>query len=486
MTEARIGSAAIHGMTVPRRSRENFAAIHPARHRRAERALEQAHGALAGRAIWHVTYSSPQGDGTGVAEMLRSLLGYTRDSGLDAHLLGLSADPGFGTVSRRIYHRLYGSEGDGGPLAGEQRRLIERVAGEHAKLLSARVREGDIVFLHDMPGLVGPMKELGARVIWRSHLGVEDANRWAREAWEFLWPMIAEADGCVFSRPEYAWEMIPPERVAVLEPTIDPFSPKNEEISPEVILAIVDQIGLSDSGIETAPVFARPDGTPYRLSASAQIDQDAPLPAQAPLALQISGWERLKSQRRLLELFAEGLRDSTAHLAIAGPMIDPRSERGEEAEVLDELRSARVALPTPVKERVHLAQLSVEDLDENAIMVNALQRQADVIVDNAEREAFGLSIAEAMLKGQPILARRTGGTEEQIVDGVSGVLVETGDDDRFAASLRELLADPRRREVLGIGARAQAMKGSLTIDHLADYIGVIEAFCLGGLPAAGR
>jgi trehalose synthase len=289
--------------------------------------------------------------------------------------------------------------------------------------------------------------------------------------------MVAEADACVFSRPEYAWEVIPSDRVAVLRPTVDPFSPKNEEISPEVVLAIVDQIGLSDSGIETAPVFARPDGTPYRLSATAEIDQDAPLPAQAPLALQVSGWERLKAQRRLLELFAEGLRDSTAHLVIAGPMIESL-EVGEENEVLDELRTAREALPAAIKARVHLLQLPVADLDENAIMVNALQRRADVIADNATREAFGLSIAEAMLKGKPILARRTGGTEEQIVDGVSGMLVEPEDDAGFAAGLRELLADRRRREVLGIGARAQAMKGSLTIDHLADYIGVIEEFCL--------
>jgi trehalose synthase len=473
-----IGTAPVREITVPRRSRQNFAAIHPAAYRGAERALELAHGSLAGRAIWHVTYSSPQGDGSGISEMLRSLLGYTRDSGLDAHLLGASADPDFATVSRRIYHRLYGSEGDGGPLSDEQRQVIERVAGEHAGLLSGRVREGDIVFLHDLPGLVRPMKKLGARVIWRSHLGVEDANRWAREAWEFLWPLVAEADGCVFSRSEYAWEMIPPDRVAVLRPTVDPFSPKNEEISPEVVLAIVDQIGLSDSGIETAPVFARPDGTPYRLSASAEIDQHAPLPAQARLALQVSGWERLKSQRRLLELFADELRDSTAHLVIAGPMVDRRLEKGEEAEVLEELRAAREALPDPIKARIHLVQLPVEDLDENAIMVNALQRRAEVIVDNAEREAFGLSIAEAMLKGQPILARRTGGTEEQIADGVSGVLVEPGDDDRFAADLRELLSDPRRREVLGIGARAQAMQGSLTIDHLVNYIGVIEQFCL--------
>ena len=410
--------------------------------------------------------------------MLRSLLGYTRDSGLDAHWLGASADHGFTTVSRRIYHRLYGSEGDGGPLEEAERQVIESVATEHAELLAERVRPGDVVFLHDLPGLVAPMKEAGAKVIWRCHLGLDEPNSLARQAWEFLWPMVAEADVSVFSRREYAWEMIPPDRVGVLTPTVDPFSPKNQTINPEVVMAILDQIGLTDSGSQAAPVFTRPDGTPYRLGARAEIDQDEPLPAEAQLVVQVSGWERLKGHRRLLELFASELADSAAHLAIAGPSVKAPADGTEESDLLEELRSFRMELDASTRARIHLLQLPLDDLDENATMVNALQRRADVIVDNAEREAFGLSVAEAMLKGKAILARRLGGIEEQIVDGVSGVLVEPGDDAGFAAILRQLLADPQRREELGIGARAQAMGGRLTIDHLAEYLELIEEFCL--------
>jgi len=110
-------------------------------------------------------------------------------------------------------------------------------------------------------------------------------------------------------------------------------------------------------------------------------------------------------------------------------------------------------------------------------MVNALQRRADVVVHNAAREAFGLSIAEAMLKGKAIVARRIGGIEEQIVDGVSGVLVEPGDDAGFARTLQRLLSEPHLREELGIGARAQATGSSLTIAHLAGYLELIESIC---------
>ena len=181
---------------------------------------------------------------------------------------------------------------------------------------------------------------------------------------------------------------------------------------------------------------------------------------------------------RLLELFASELADSAAHLAIAGPSVKASADGTEESDLLEELRSFRMELDASTRARIHLLQLPLDDLDENATMVNALQRRADVIVDNAEREAFGLSVAEAMLKGKAILARQIGGIEEQIVDGVSGVLVEPGDDAGFAAILRQLLADPQRREELGIGARAQAMGSRLTIDHLANYLELIEEFCL--------
>ncbi len=478
MTEAITSTTSVQEMPVPRRSREHFASIQPVGFRRAERAIERADSGFAGRAIWHISYASGDGNGSGVDEMLRSLLGYTRDSGLDAHWLGAAADHGFRTVSRRIYHRLYGSEGDGGPLGDDERQVIELVAAEHAELLSGRIRPGDVVFLHDLPGLVGPMKEAGAKVIWRCHLGVDEPNAWAREAWEFLWPMVADADASVFSRREYAWEMIPPDRVGVLHPTVDPFSPKNQSIRPEVVLAILDQIGLADSGLETPPVFERSDGSPYRLTATGEIDQDGPLPAETPLVVQVSGWERLKGQRELLDLFAREMGDSPAHLVIAGPEIGTSAVGTEEGDVLDELRVVRDGLAEEARARIHLVQLPRHDLEENAIMVNALQRRADLIVDNAAREAFGLSVAEAMLKGKAVLARRIGGIEDQIVDGVSGVLIDPGEDARFATVMRQLLDDQRRREELGIGARAQAVSRSLTIEHLAEYLELIERFCL--------
>ena len=71
--------------------------------------------------------------------------------------------------------------------------------------------------------------------------------------------------------------------------------------------------------------------------------------------------------------------------------------------------------------------LPVEDRIENALVVNALQRRADVIVQKSLAEGFGLTVAEAMWKRRPVVGSKVGGIQDQIVDGRSGVLVDPTD-----------------------------------------------------------
>jgi hypothetical protein len=88
-------------------------------------------------------------------------------------------------------------------------------------------------------------------------------------------------------------------------------------------------------------------------------------------------------------------------LLLRGAGDDPEAEQ-----VLQQVRRAGAALPRAARDRVHLACLPMEDLEENAAMVNAIQRRADVIVQKSLAEGFVLIVAEAMSKapagaGQP-------------------------------------------------------------------------------------
>ena len=120
---------------------------------------------------------------------------------------------------------------------------------------------------------------------------------------------------------------------------------------------------------------------------------------------------------------------------LAGPDVAAVADDPEGAEVLAEVERRWRELPRAGRRRVHLALLPMDDADENAVMVNALQRRADVVVQKSLAEGFGLTVAEAMWKGRPVVASRVGGIQDQIEDGETGVLVDA--------------ARPRRRSGAG-------------------------------------
>ena len=154
----------------------------------------------------------------------------------------------------------------------------------------------------------------------------------------------------------------------------------------------------------------------------------------------MSRWDRLKDPVGLLACFAEHVADAASHLVIAGPDVEAVDDDPEGAEVLDEVRAALGEMPDAVRGRVHLVSLPMDDIDENAAMVNALQRRADIIVQKSIAEGFGLTVAEAMWKQKPVVAGRVGGIQDQIVDGESGLLVD----------------DPRDLAAVGCGDRQPA------------------------------
>jgi trehalose synthase len=149
---------------------------------------------------------------------------------------------------------------------------------------------------------------------------------------------------------------------------------------------------------------------------------------------------------------------------------DPEGER-----VLRDAIALRDRLPEEPRRRVHLATLPLDDPEENAITVNALQRHARVVVQKSLAEGFGLTVAEAMWKGRPVVASRIGGIQDQIVDGNSGILL---DDPRdlagYGAALRRLLADPPAAERAGERARERVREEFLSPRSLLEYLELVR------------
>ena len=432
--------------------------------------LTRGRALLAGRTIWSVNSTARGG---GVAEMLRSLIGYVQGASVDARWVVVPGDAAFFDVTKRLHNRLHGVD-DGVPL---DRDVYERRCRENADRLAQRVGPRDVVLLHDpqTAGMVPRIRESGVPVIWRAHIGLDMPNDAAREAWRFLIPYVRDADAFVFSRLTYVWEGLDRDRTTVIAPSIDAFSPKNQAMSFTGITAVLRAAGLAaDHDQQSRAVFERLDGSVGRVQRPARTIEEHALRLDVPLVAQVSRWDRLKDPIGVLRGFAEHVRsDEAAHLILAGPDVEAVVDDPEGAAVLAEVETAWRGLPRDLRRRVHLALLPMDDPDENAIIVNALQRRADVVVQKSLAEGFGLTVSEAMWKGRAVVASAVGGIEDQIEDGVSGHLVPPDDLAAFGRCVGELLADPHGAERIGAAGQARVRNQFLGPRHLGQYVDLL-------------
>jgi trehalose synthase len=417
---------------------------------RLEASLTQATEALSGRTSWHVSSTETGG---GVAEMLHNLLGYLLDAGVRTRWLVIDADEQFFTSTKHLHNAIHGIPAQFTPDAREH---YEQVLARNLPLLRDQLVPGDIVMLHDpqSAGLVPALSQAGARVAWRSHIGRDTPNDASVAGWDFLRRYIEQADALVFSRPHYAPAWVQPDKLWVIPPSIDPLSAKNRPMSPADCLRVLTEAGL---------------------------------PTDRRLVVQVSRWDRLKDMPGVMEGFRQADPDESVHLVLAGPAVAGVTDDPEGAEVFAECQVARARLPEAVRARVHLASIPMDDVERNAAIVNALQRQATVIVQKSLAEGFGLTVAEAMWKAKPVIASAVGGIKDQIRNERSGLLLsDPADPGQFATALRRLLSDEALAARLGRAAHARVLDYYLDDRQLTQTSALFESLAAAAPVPAPR
>jgi trehalose synthase len=259
--------------------------------------------------------------------------------------------------------------------------------------------------------------------------------------------------------------------VSISAPSIDPFSAKNRALDQIDIDRIVRRIGLYAGDIEgPAARFVRSDGTDGRVDAPASIIGDGPLDPALPLVVQVSRWDHLKDMQGVMVGFAEGVVGRVeANLALVGPSVAGVSDDPEGAMVLQECTDAWHALPSAAQERIRLVSLPMDDIEQNALMVNAMQRSSTVVVQKSLAEGFGLTVAEAMWKAKPVVASPVGGIVDQIVPGTGVLLDDATDLDELGRVVAGLLERPDEIARLGAAARDHVVEHFVGDRHLLRY-----------------
>ena len=441
-----------------------------------------AAGALRGRTIWMVNSTETGG---GVAEMLPAMITLLRDLGMKVEWVVLESDePRFFEFTKHIHNLIHDSgtpELDSADIA-----LYEAVNRRNAQLLRERVRPGDIVVLHDpQPLAMAPLlRELqGVLVVWRCHIGLDERTPRTEAAWRLLRPYAEACDRVVFSVADY----VPPflaGRATIIQPALDPLAPKNCDMSLHGVVCVLACSQLSTIGPTVSPPFAAPvrrigfDGRAVDAASMGELGL-----LSRPIVTQVSRWDRLKGFLPLLHAFVrlkqrpcgnteQRRRLELVRLVLAGPAVGAVSDDPESADVLEELVHAYTRLPRALQQDIAIVLLPMISREQNAHIVNALQRASTIVVQNSLREGFGLTIAEAMWKRIPVLSSaRACGPRSQIVDGEHGRLVDDPEDvDVVADTLEAMLRAPELRARWGRSAQRRAHDDFMIFTQLARWL----------------
>jgi trehalose synthase len=431
---------------------------------------------LGERTIWNVNSTAVGG---GVAEMLQVIVGYVAGVGIPIRWITIGGDPAFFGITKRLHNQIHGADGDAAPLTSADARIYEQVLAANADELLTQIRPGDLAILHDpqTAGLTDALARAGARVLWRCHIGIDQQNDISRAAWDFLRPYLSAAQGYVFTRRQFAPLWVPKARIWVIPPSIDPLSPKNADLDADSVRAILTTIGIyAGDGSARHGSFLRSDGSRGEVRRPGLVLGDGRPGPGDPVVVQVSRWDRLKDMAGVMRGFAEHVlpRDG-AYLVLAGPAMSGVADDPEGAIVFAECLELWHELSLAARDRILLVTLPLDDVEENAAMVNAIQRRASVIVQKSLAEGFGLTVAEGMWKGRPVIGSAVGGIVDQIAEGTGILLPDPADLAAFGAQVRRLLDDPAEADLMGAAGRAYTRENFIGDMHLLRFAEAVEA-----------
>jgi trehalose synthase len=440
-----------------------------------------------GRTVWLVNSTARGG---GVAEMLPRQMGIMEELGIRTRwaVMGTDRHELF-HLTKRLHNLLHGM---GDPhISDADRSLYEEVSRELQSEFEPMVGPEDILLIHDpQPAGLGALVKgsLGIPAVWRCHIGLDDDVPATRVGWSLLEPYVSRYDRTIFSAEEY----VPPflsDRSGLVRPALDPFSDKNQYLATQEIVDVLGRAGLTISPHPLlSPPFSRqverlqPDGS----FKPATTPDDLRI-LHRPMIMQISRWDRLKGWAPLMkgfELFKGELFQDVGPqerrmieqtgLLLVGPESAAVQDDPEAVEVLDELCNQYRRLPEEVRKDVALLSLPMEDQEENARIVNALQSSVTVVVQNSVREGFGLTATEPMWKGTPVLVSNACGLRQQIRPGTDGdMILDPQDPVQVARALQRAVCEPDRRAAMARSAQRRVREEFLVFTQVAQELRIL-------------
>jgi glycosyltransferase involved in cell wall biosynthesis len=204
---------------------------------------------------------------------------------------------------------------------------------------------------------------------------------------------------------------------------------------------------LESLGFRGGRVDVIPNGVPDTLvngQARKHLRDELALPEDAVVALLVA---RLRPEKRIEDFIAAVELTRRSHPQVVGVVAG------------DGPLEARLRSRPGVGSSVHMLGYRSD--------VAELMQAADVFCLASSHEALPMTLIEAAAAARPLLATRTGGNSEVVVEGVTGLLVSPGDVAAFGEELGRLAGDAALRARLGTAARRRYLE-RFTLQAAAD------------------
>ena len=130
----------------------------------------------------------------------------------------------------------------------------------------------------------------------------------------------------------------PRRRSGVIPPSIDPFSPKNQDLDAGTVRAILARLGVLDGAAPFVPArFVRRNGDVGTVTRPAVIIGEGRPGPDDPVLIQVSRWDRLKDMAGVMRGFVDHIAPGgDGYLMLVGPAVKNVSDDPEGAAVYGE------------------------------------------------------------------------------------------------------------------------------------------------------
>ncbi len=359
----------------------------------------------------HIVNVNSTSNGGGVAGLLLSIVPLMNDLGIDVGWRIHKGSEDFFHVTKSFHNALQGGEIN---LTDIKKKLYRQWGEFNSKI--DHFEKHDLVVIHDPQPLIriNTRDVNNQKWVWRCHIDMENPNP---VAFNYLKQFIDKYDHVVTTQK--IKDIEPPQKE--VPPSIDPLNTINKPLDQKTISKYLHKAG---------------------------IDRDKPIIAQ------IGRFDKWKDPLGVIDVWKEANKEIDCKLILLGNIASDDPEGPEMFE--------------KVKKKAEKYEDVTAIAETNEVLVNAIQREADVILQKSIKEGFALTVSEALWKETPVIGTHAGGIPLQINDGENGYLVESNQE--AAEKVVELIKNPGKRDKMGKKGKEIVRENFLITRQMEDWI----------------